>query len=102
MSELSAAMTSGKSPTEMLDVRTIEVAAPPSYGPAEVRALRHRLRVSQPVFAQLVGASTILVQSWEQGTREPNPMARRLLQYLEVEPEIALLPQSLHARKRGA
>jgi transcriptional regulator with XRE-family HTH domain len=47
--------------------------------PAKVRAIRQRLGVSQCVFAALLGVSTVLVQSWEQGVREPSALARRLL-----------------------
>jgi putative transcriptional regulator len=90
MAELEAAMASGKAPHEVLDVRTIEVAAAPAFSPAEVRALRHRLNVSQPIFARMLGVSTVLVQSWEQGKREPNSMARRLMQLLIADPDVVM------------
>jgi putative transcriptional regulator len=72
-------------------VRTVEVPEPEEFDARRVRALRARalrarLQMSQIVFARLVGVSTILVQSWEQGVREPSPIARRLLAEVERDP----------------
>jgi len=62
------------------------VAAPGHYTPKDVRKLRQTLGVSQPLFARLMGVSTVLVQSWEQGQRTPSPMARRLLDEVRRDP----------------
>lgn len=67
-------------------VRTVEVPAPAVFGPQRLRDLRARLHVSQAVFATLLGVSKVLIQSWEQGTREPSPLARRLLTEIECNP----------------
>jgi DNA-binding transcriptional regulator YiaG len=42
--------------------------------------------VSQAVFARLLGVSVVLVKSWEAGTREPSPLARRLLDTIRANP----------------
>jgi DNA-binding transcriptional regulator YiaG len=39
--------------------------------------------MSQAVFANLMGVSLVLVQSWEQGVRTPAPMACRLLDEID-------------------
>jgi putative transcriptional regulator len=67
-------------------VRRVEVPEPQEYQPADVRRLRRELGISQAVFAQLMGVSTVLVQSWEQGQRIPSRMARRLLDEIAREP----------------
>lgn len=67
-------------------VRHVQVADPGHYTAAAVRKLRRTLGVSQPVFAQLMGVSTVLVQSWEQGQRTPSRMARRLLDEIHRDP----------------
>jgi DNA-binding transcriptional regulator YiaG len=67
--------------------RTVEVPDPPKFEAARVRALRLRLGLSQSLFARLVGVSTVLVQSWEQGVRVPSPIARRLLGVFEQDPD---------------
>jgi DNA-binding transcriptional regulator YiaG len=71
---------------DRLTVRQVEVPDPGQYPPASVRRLRQELGVSQPVFARLMGVSTVLVQSWEQGQRIPSPMARRLLDEIRRDP----------------
>jgi putative transcriptional regulator len=69
-----------------VSVRRVEVPDPHQYRPNDVRRLRRELGVSQSVFAQLMGVSTVLVQSWEQGQRIPSRMARRLLEEIAREP----------------
>jgi putative transcriptional regulator len=67
-------------------VRQIDVSPPPQLGPEEVRKTREALGVSQPVFAELLGASTSTIRSWEQGQKAPSPMARRLLSLIASDP----------------
>ncbi len=67
-------------------VREVDVAAPREYGPADVRAVRESMHVSQGVFAMLVGVSPETVENWEQGLIEPRPMARRLLDLIAANP----------------
>ncbi|MCL2647509.1 MAG: hypothetical protein FWD61_10980 [Phycisphaerales bacterium] len=70
----------------VVNVRDVSVATPGEYDAAAVRATRQKLGVSQSVFAQLMGVSTILAQSWEQGKRFPDATARRLLDEINREP----------------
>jgi len=67
------------------------VSPPPDYSPEDIRALRKGLHLSQAVFAQVLSTSVSTVQSWEQGKRNPDPMARRLIQFADTmaarEPE---------------
>lgn len=86
MRELERMMDEGKRPEEMFTVRTIVVPDPAVYRAKQVRELRASLGVSQAVFAALLGVSLILVKSWERGVREPNPMARRLLDTIKADP----------------
>jgi DNA-binding transcriptional regulator YiaG len=68
-------------------VREVEIPAPGSYTPKKVRATRERLAVSTAVFAQLMGVSTKLVEHWEQGRRIPAPLACRLLDRVNADPQ---------------
>ena len=70
----------------VVNVREVNVTSPGEYDAAAVRATRQKLGVSQSVFAQLMGVSTILAQSWEQGKRFPDATARRLLDEINREP----------------
>ena len=47
--------------------------------PAQIRALRQREKVSQPVFARYLNVSKNLVSAWERGERKPGGPALRLL-----------------------
>jgi putative transcriptional regulator len=78
MSEIADALEGGD--RRRLTIREVRMPAEPRlYSAAAVRATRERLNVSQVVFARLMGVSTVLAQSWEQGKRKPSKLARRLL-----------------------
>ena len=47
--------------------------------PEEIRALREREMVSQPVFARYLNVSKNLVSDWERGAKRPGGPALRLL-----------------------
>lgn len=69
-------------------VRHAEVVPPPVYDAERVRRVREQLGLSQPVFAELVGATPAAVRAWEQGRRNPPGPARRLLEIAERSPEV--------------
>jgi DNA-binding transcriptional regulator YiaG len=68
-------------------VREVEIPAPKQYQPRDVRVTRERLGVSVAVFAGLVGVSAKLVDQWEQGRRTPSPLACRLLERINADPD---------------
>src|SRR5882757_1347959 len=51
--------------------------------PAQIRALREREHVSQPVFARYLNVSKNLVSDWERGKRKPGGPALRLLSVIK-------------------
>jgi putative transcriptional regulator len=51
--------------------------------PAEIRALRERENVSQPVFASYLNVSKNLVSDWERGKRRPGGPALKLLHVIQ-------------------
>lgn len=51
--------------------------------PSEIRALREREHVSQPVFARYLNVSRNLVSDWERGKRKPGGPALRLLSIIQ-------------------
>jgi putative transcriptional regulator len=68
-------------------VRTVRVIPKPSsYSPARVRAVRELIGASQEVFAQLLAVSPMTIRSWEQGLRQPSPIARRFLDEIAMSP----------------
>src|SRR5271170_6913515 len=51
--------------------------------PSQIRALREREHVSQPIFARYLNVSTNLVSDWEHGKRKPGGSALRLLRIIQ-------------------
>ena len=86
LEELRNVLESGEPVKSQLTTRTVTIAAPRSFSSKDVRRLRQKLRVSQGVFAQMVGVSKVLVEGWEQGVRKPHPLACRLLEQVEKDP----------------
>ena len=55
------------------------LTAPPALKPEQIKRLRKRLRVSQPVFARYLNTSESTVEKWETGAKQPSGMALKLL-----------------------
>lgn len=51
--------------------------------PDEIKSIRLRERVSQPVFARYLNVSKNLVSDWERGVKRPGGPALRLLAVIE-------------------
>ena len=54
-----------------------------TFMPEEIRALREREKLSQPVFAHYLNVSKTAVSKWERGTKKPSGPALRLLSVVE-------------------
>lgn len=56
--------------------------------PNAITSLRKNINVSQTAFATLLGVSRSTVAQWEQGRRNPDGAAARLLQIVEKHPKV--------------
>ncbi len=65
------------------DLACLEPAA--EMKPDEIRHLRQRERVSQPVFARYLNVSRNLVSDWERGVKTPGGPALRLLSIVQKQ-----------------
>lgn len=54
-----------------------------SFGPEEIKRLRERSHLSQPVFARYLNTSESTVQKWESGAKRPSGPALKLLAVVE-------------------
>jgi len=54
-----------------------------TFTPEEIKALREREKVSQPIFAYYLNVSKTAVSEWERGTKKPSGPALRLLSVIE-------------------
>lgn len=57
---------------------------------ANVRAVRHRLRLTQEEFAERFGLPLGTIRDWEQGAHKPDKAAQVLLQVITFEPEAVM------------
>lgn len=87
-SEIAAAVhetVEGLHDVGLIDKRTMRefdescLAPVPALLPVEIRAIREKEAVSQPVFARYLNVSKNLVSDWERGTKRPGGPALRLL-----------------------
>lgn len=67
----------------MRDMDQLCLPPRPDYGGSEVRRIRAATRMSQPVFARLLGVDKSAVAQWERGAKRPSGPALRLLEVLD-------------------
>ena len=61
------------------------------YTPTQIKRLRTKNKVSQPVFAAILNTSPATVKSWEQGQKHPKGTSLKLLQVVEKKGLKALM-----------
>ena len=59
------------------------LGSPLALKPQQIKKLRQRLRVSQPVFARYLNTSESTVEKWETGAKQPSGTALKLLAIVE-------------------
>jgi len=69
--------TIGKATMRDFDESCLEV--PAQIKPAQIKRMREKSRVSQPVFARYLNTSESTVKQWETGAKKPSGMALKLL-----------------------
>ncbi len=57
----------------------------PDYGSPEIKRISAVTRMSQPVFARLLGIDKSAVALWERGAKRPSGPALRLLKVLDPD-----------------
>jgi putative transcriptional regulator len=85
-----------------LDSRDVTIAPPPAFGAKRVKLVRKNLRLSQPVFAELLNVSVSLVRAWERGVREPEGASQRLLQVAERKGNVLVQDVAVVHRKKSS
>lgn len=63
---------------------------PRKLGKDQIRAIRMKTRMSQPVFAAYIGVSPSAVAQWERGAKSPSGPAARLLDLIDRKGPAAL------------
>ena len=79
------------------------IEPPPQYSPDQIKGIRGRMELSQPVFAAALNVSPETIRAWEQGKREPDGPTLRLLEVAEEHPDVFLgKVRRRTSRARGA
>ncbi len=63
----------------MRDFDARHLVVPLAIEPSEIKQLRERNHVSQPIFARYLNTSESTVEKWETGAKKPSGMALKLL-----------------------
>jgi putative transcriptional regulator len=87
-------------PKPSLTAHRISVRRPPNQTAERIARIRHKLDVSQQVFADMLNVSAGTVRSWEQGIRRPHGASLRLLDIAEHYPS-ALISAAAIRRPTG-
>lgn len=88
MEKVVAHLKNGKSE----GLRRYAIPSPPKkISSSEIKMIRAKLNVTQPVFAHLIGVSVATAKSWETGRRAPNATARKLLHVASKNPSILMM-----------
>jgi putative transcriptional regulator len=61
-----------------------------TLSPEEIKAMRLREHISQPVFARYLNVSKNLVSDWERGVKKPGGPALRLLDLIQKKGLMAI------------
>ncbi len=59
------------------------LSIPASMEPAQIKRIREKRRVSQPVFARYLNTSESTIEKWESGVKKPSGMALKLLDIVD-------------------
>ena len=70
------------------------------FKPADIKAVRKKLRASQSEFALMIGVSVATLRNWEQGRRVPDGPALALLRVAAKEP--LAVAKALHGWRGAA
>lgn len=77
----------GKDVPMQLHVRSIDLT--PKYTPADIKALRKKLNVTQVELAKIMEVSPRTVESWEIGKSNPKGAVCRLMEIFTKYPKLA-------------
>ncbi len=70
---------------DMRDMDRLCLPPRPDYDGPEIKRIRAATRMSQPVFARLLGVDKSAVAQWERGAKRPSGPALRLLEVLDPD-----------------
>ena len=79
---------------------TLRASKVTAFRPADIKAVRKKLRASQSEFALMIGVNVATLRNWEQGRRVPDGPALALLRVASKNP--AAVADALHGWRGAA
>jgi putative transcriptional regulator len=79
---------------------TLRASRVATFKPADIKAVRRKLRVSQSEFAHMIGINVSTLRNWEQARRVPDGPALALLRVASKNP--AAVAEALHGWRGAA
>lgn len=81
------ALSSARAGKQTLRTHELEIRPAPEVSAQELLALRERLQLSRPVFANYLRTNPRTLENWEQGRAKPNAQAALLIRLVEKYPD---------------
>ena len=81
VSDMHRAGTVSKTTLREFDAACVSV--PPKIAPKQIKQIREKNGVSQPVFARYLNTSESTIEKWETGQKNPSGMALKLLEVVQ-------------------
>lgn len=69
-----------------LHTHVVQAKPAPNIKASEIVSIREKLKMSQPVFADVLRTNLKTLRNWEQGRSKPNSQAAMLIKLVEKEP----------------
>lgn len=83
MQSLEEAKSHAKGKKGKARVTSWEIKPAVDFAAKDVRRIRHKVGLSQVLFAEFLGVSVRTIQAWEQGLSHPSGASSRLLEALD-------------------
>lgn len=85
---LGEAVQHEKGELKNVKVDRVSIASLPRFSGRQIRLLRERQRMTQQIFANVLGVSKKTVEAWEVGRNTPNGPAQRMLYLMEKDDKL--------------
>lgn len=82
---LENAIKDARSKEKFLRRTIIEIQPLIDYKPQEIKDVRHKVGMTQKLFANYLGVSVKTVESWESGLNKPSGSSNRLITMLNLD-----------------
>ncbi|MBN2737540.1 MAG: helix-turn-helix domain-containing protein [Spirochaetales bacterium] len=88
MTGLNEALEFSKGNLPNITRRKVTILSIPKYNAVKIKKIRKSMKLTQSIFAEVLGVSVKTVEAWESGRNKPQGPASRVLQLLEMDHSI--------------